>query len=109
LNYKLHIPLIALDEYSNITGISSRGILSPFACSWQSMEYVAMFTMRYRWNAFYFTDQNCEVSVDQLRPGALHKYKNWLENTKAEGLRRDPACGIICVEIHWKSLHGGMI
>jgi len=71
------IPLILLDAYCDHTGICARNTLSPFAYSWQSMEHVAMWTLRCFWNSFYFIGQN-EIYVDQLRPGVLHNNNGWL-------------------------------
>ena len=74
----INIPLILLDAYCDLTGICAPNTLSPFAYSWESMEYVAMWTLRSRWNSFYYTYKN-EISVEQLRPGALHNSRPWLQ------------------------------
>ena len=72
------IPLLVLDAYAHHTGICAPGMLSPFAYSWQKMEFVAMWTLRCFWNSFYYTGRN-EITIEELRPGALHNGK-WLEN-----------------------------
>ena len=73
------IPLVVLDAYCEHTGICAPDTLSPFAYSWQSMEHVAMWTLRCFWNSFYFIGQG-KIYVDQLRPGALHNNNGWLDN-----------------------------
>lgn len=50
----------------------SAGLLSPFAYTWDTLEFVAMFTLRCRWNAIFYTRGECEGAVSELRPGAFH-------------------------------------
>jgi len=67
----IDIPLLTLDAYCEWSGVCPQGTLSPFSYTWQSMEFVAMVTLRCRWNSIFYTQRtNTEISVAELRPGA---------------------------------------
>jgi len=72
----IFVPLLTLDAYSEWSEVCPPDTLSPFAYTWQSMEFVALVTLRCRWNAIFFTAPGTEVSVADLRPGAYCNKKS---------------------------------
>lgn len=61
---------MAVDAICKDSGLCPPNMISPFAYTWQSMEFVALVTLRTRWDALFYTRPNCYKRVANLRPGA---------------------------------------
>ena len=63
------VPLLALDAFA--TNSSADAAFAPLEYSWADMELVALYTMRCRWNAIWYTKGDQWIPISALRPGAF--------------------------------------